>query len=80
MRHAPGPDARCTCGAQEVFYEDTSPRGYGCDATTTYSNTLDRLGFHIHPSHVVEFMSDYTYDHLTDADFARIRAWKVRQR
>jgi hypothetical protein len=76
-------NAQCICGSEETYYEAhfDDPTGYGCVASDQpYEGTLDRLGFHIRPQAVLDYMSDDTYDGLTAEELKRLDAWRDRLR
>jgi hypothetical protein len=80
--HRPGPDGRCVCGALETFFEPyfDDPTGYGCEAAEQpYEDTLDRRGFHIRPSTVINCMSDDTWFELTDEQLERVNRYRERK-
>jgi hypothetical protein len=69
----------CVCGGEEVYFEDTTPPGYGCEVDgKPFAATLDRLGFHIHPQAVIEVLEsrDDLFDQLSNREVVRVERWQ----
>jgi len=83
--HRPVDSGWCTCGGQEVYFEDPpydgALTGYGCEvAGDVWSDELLRRGFHIHPESTIRHLSDRAWDELSQANHDKVQAWIDRHR